>query len=52
MDNNANWEPGTMPGQRNENAPDGAGGLEGAPDANYLYASQAGHNGTGTGEGY
>lgn len=50
MDNNTGWQGGMMPGEKGENPSEGAGGLEGAADSNYMYPSQGGHNGTGAGD--
>lgn len=53
--------PGTMiPGEKGESSAvgseyagaEGSNNVEGGTDSNYIYGSQAGHNGTGTGEGY
>lgn len=46
MDNQPGWQGGMM-----QEKGDGAEGVEGGGDPNYMYAG-AGHNGNGTGEGY
>ena len=58
MDSGA-WGGGMIPGEKGEpGAPgaeygaEGPNSVEGGADANYMYASQAGHNGAGAGEGY
>lgn len=52
MDNNAGWQAGMMTGEKGEIAGEGGAPMEGSADANYMYASQPGHNGTSTGENY
>jgi nuclear transcription Y subunit beta len=52
MDSGGSWAGGMMSGEKGENAPEGSNSLEGGADANYMYAAQGGHNGTGAGEGY
>lgn len=44
-------EPG-IPGAEYTAPPEGAPNAEGAPEANYMYTSHAGHNGAAPGEGY
>lgn len=58
--NNNNWGGAMIPGEKAEPGPSGAeyaapeaaNPAEGATDPNYMYASHAGHNGAGAGEGY
>lgn len=58
--NNNNWGNPMIPGEKAEPgaagaeyaAPEAANPAEGATDPNYMYASHAGHNGAGAGEGY
>ncbi|GFP52474.1 hypothetical protein ACSS6W_003462 [Trichoderma asperelloides] len=61
LENNSNnWGNAMIPGEKAEPgaagaeyaAPEAANPAEGATDPNYMYASHAGHNGAGAGEGY
>lgn len=51
MEAGASWQ-GSMMGDKPEGGGEASTGLEGAPDANFMYTSQPGHNGNGAGDSY